>query len=231
MTSTFEPGLPQLRVTEDGTHTLYLEHLNETYHSDSGALTESLHVFIAEGLHKLPPQPSIKLLEVGFGTGLNAVLTALDATQRQQSIKYHTLEPYPIGVELAAALELGYVTQQEANKAVLLAMHTSKPGEAIRINNFFEFVREEKEIHVYEAPQGYYDIVYYDAFAPRKQPEMWTLEILEKCAKLLRPGGIFITYCANGQFKRNLKSLGFVIENPPGIKGRREITRGTLIHH
>lgn len=231
MTAIFEPGVPVLRKTEDGSHTLFLPHLNETYHSDSGALTESLHVFLAEGLQKLPTQPLVRVLEVGFGTGLNAILTALDAAERKQHIIYHTLEPYPIGKDLATSLELGFVTQNPSIRADLLSLHSHNKNESLQVNPFFSFTRIEEGIQTYVAPQAPYDILYYDAFAPRKQPEMWTVEVLEKCRSLLREGGIFITYCANGQFKRNLKALGFVLENPPGIKGRREITRGTLIHH
>jgi tRNA U34 5-methylaminomethyl-2-thiouridine-forming methyltransferase MnmC len=225
--STFKPQQPQLQLTEDGSHTLFLSDLNETYHSSAGALTESLHVFIDYGLHTLKHLPEISLLEVGFGTGLNAILSLERAEENKQMIHYFSLEPYPIDIDLASKLDLGYISKSTWLKELWLKMHQAEMNETIRLSPFFYFTKLPHTIQAFESANERFDLLYYDAFAPRKQPEMWEISTLQKCASLLKSKGVFITYCANGQFKRDMKSLGFTLFNPPGIKGRKEITQAT----
>lgn len=224
--SNFNPGKPVLQKTEDGSHTLFLEHLDETYHSSSGALTESIHVFINYGFACVVPQETIKVLEVGFGTGMNAILTYIESEKNKQKVNYQTLEPFPIPLELVEKIDMGFVSQSPTYASVLQQMHSQSANQKITLGNAFDFTRIDKTIQEFEGKKESIDVIYFDAFAPRKQPEMWEYEVLERCVSLLKKGGIFITYCANGQFKRNLKSLGIILSNPPGIKGRREITQG-----
>jgi tRNA U34 5-methylaminomethyl-2-thiouridine-forming methyltransferase MnmC len=215
---------PILQLTEDGSHTLCIETMNETYHSYAGALTESIHVFIQKGFEMMKSQKEVAILEVGFGTGLNAILTLEQAVKNNQIVTYHCLEPYPISLDLVLQLQFGYLTEDEKLKEYLNLLHTCTANKQETVSPFFHFTRIESTLQEAELSIEY-DIIYYDAFAPKKQPEMWDLDALQKCTKLLRKGGVFITYCANGQFKRNLRSLGFELYNPPGIKGRREITQ------
>lgn len=215
---------PVLQLTEDGSHTLCIESLNETYHSYAGALTESIHVFIQKGFEVMKSQKEVSILEVGFGTGLNALLTLEQAKKNNQIVTYQSLEPYPIPLDLVAQLQFGYLTEEDEMKVYLNKLHTCSANKQEAVSPFFNFTRIESTLQDAELDLVY-DVVYFDAFAPKKQPEMWEIETLQKCAQFLRKGGVFITYCANGQFKRNLRSLGFELYNPPGIKGRREITQ------
>jgi tRNA U34 5-methylaminomethyl-2-thiouridine-forming methyltransferase MnmC len=220
---------PTLLMTEDGTHTLFLSEMNETYHSHAGALTESIHVYIQNGYAYAKEVPQIRVLEVGLGTGLNAILTAEEAVKQGKQTCYHSLEPYPLSPDMISQLSLGYIhTDVELGKQ-WRQIHAGGHAQTQRINPFFECAVFNTTLQEFESPNGPYHVIYYDAFAPRKQPEMWMFEALEKCSQMLLQGGIFITYCANGQFKRNLKQLGFELSNPPGIKGRKEITRGIKI--
>lgn len=215
---------PILQLTEDGSHTLCIESMNETYHSYAGALTESIHVFIQNGFEMMKSQKQVSILEVGFGTGLNALLTLEYAMKNHQDVTYHTLEPFPLSLDLISQLQFGYLTQDDTMKGYLSQLHGCEANKEEAIVPSFHFTRIEKtlqEVTLFSV----FDVIYFDAFAPKKQPEMWDLDVLQKCTNLLRVGGVFITYCANGQFKRNLRSLGYELYNPPGIKGRREITQ------
>lgn len=215
---------PILQLTEDGSHTLCIESMNETYHSYAGALTESIHVFIHKGFEMMKSQKEVSILEVGFGTGLNALLTLEYAKKNYQVVTYHTLEPFPLTLDLISQLQFGYLTEDDTMKEYLRLLHGCEANIQESITPFFHFTRIEKTLQE-TTLSSVYDVIYFDAFAPKKQPEMWELSVLQKCTNLLRKGGVFITYCANGQFKRNLRSLGFELNNPPGIKGRREITQ------
>ena len=213
----------QLKITGDGSHTLYNEELDETYHSTHGALQESLHVFIKHGLH-FSEQKNIALniLEVGFGTGLNAYLTILHKFPSTQ-IKYVSLETNFLKEEILESLN--YTAQaDEKQKQIFRQIHQAP------INTLTEITNEVKLLKLYSSLQEFsssevFDLIYYDAFGPRVQPEMWTEEIMLKVFKLLKPGGFLVTYCSQGQFKRNLKAAGFLIEELPGPPGKRQMTR------
>ncbi|MCO6494790.1 MAG: tRNA (5-methylaminomethyl-2-thiouridine)(34)-methyltransferase MnmD [Bacteroidetes bacterium] len=223
--SNFNPEKPILQKTEDGSHTLYLQNLDETYHSSTGALTESIHVYINHGFRCIKQKEKIKILEVGFGTGMNAVLTYIEAQKKHQNVEYHSLEPFPIPQDLVFDLDMGFITQQQALKMILTQLHAQADNTELTLENLFSFTRLNKTIQEFEEKPSYYDLIYYDAFAPRKQPEMWEKAILQKCVNMLCKDGILITYCANGQFKRDLRSMGMLLSNPPGIGPRREITQ------
>lgn len=223
--SNFNPEQPILQKTEDGSHTLYLPTLDETYHSATGALTESNHVYINHGFNCINHGETIKILEVGFGTGMNAILTFEEAQKQQQKVVYESLEPFPISPSMIQDLDMGYISKQKDLLQILTNMHTQQADLSQAIGKNFMFTRWKTTIQEFNGMQSTYDLIYYDAFAPRKQPEMWDYAVLEKCVWLLKTGGIFITYCANGQFKRNMKALGMALFNPPGIGPRREITQ------
>ena len=216
----------ELRLTADGSPTLYVPELDETYHSMHGSVQEARHVFIENGLRFVATESKqVNILEVGFGTGLNALLTAQYATENAIRVNYVGLEAYP--VEEAIWKEINYHTDAEA-RSLYTKIMAHPFGETISIDLNFSLSKEAKLIQDWVA-NGTFDLIYYDAFGPRAQAEMWELPIFEKLYSLLNVGGALVTYCAQGQFKRHLKSLGMRVESLPGPPGKREMTRGTKI--
>lgn len=214
----------ELRQTADGSNTLYLLELDETYHSNHGAVQEALHVFIQHGLTFVAEdKKSISVFEMGFGTGLNALLTAQWAKKHQRKMEYIGIELHPISEEIWRQMD--YV--QEKSEVELYTKIMSGAWDYYQeINPYFHLRKIEKDVLQLER-QEQVDIVYYDAFGPRAQSEMWEIPVLAKMYELLKPGGVFVTYCAQGQVKRNLKSLGFELTELPGPPGKRVMTRAT----
>lgn len=216
----------QLVFTADGSPTLFVPEFNEHYHSKHGALNESQHVYIEHGLMELAKNTKeVSVLEVGFGTGLNALLT-YRALQKEPALKinYHALEPFPLPPAIIESLaESGFLAGEE-EEIFFRSIHRVKSGAKNNLGLDFLFVLEQKKLEAFETSQKF-DLIYFDAFAPRVQPELWGEEIFLKLFSLLNSEGILISYCAQGAFKRNLKSAGFRVEVLPGPKGKREITR------
>lgn len=213
-------------TTEDGSHSLFDEELNETYHSTRGARGESEHVFIKEGLEHWISEnrnDEIKVLEIGLGTGLNAFLTAQFAKKRNQRIHFTSLEPFPIEKDIYENLNF---YQSEDERGILLKIHSCEWGGGINLSKNFNFFKTQSKLEEF-ASDELFDIIYFDAFAPSKQPEVWSLENIQKCFDLLEKGGILTTYCAQGQFKRNLKEAGFEVETLQGAMGKKEMVRAT----
>ena len=211
-------------TTEDGSHSLFDEELNETYHSTRGARGESLHVFIKEGLEYWRAKNNtdqIRILEIGLGTGLNAFLTAEFCDQFNQDILFTSLEPFPVKKELYENLNF---YQSDEEKALLMKIHESSWETTEALSEDFMLFKTETRLEAFTDQEPYH-IIYFDAFAPSKQPEVWSLENLRKCYDLLEPGGILTTYCAQGQFKRNLVEVGFEIETLQGAMGKKEMVR------
>jgi tRNA U34 5-methylaminomethyl-2-thiouridine-forming methyltransferase MnmC len=214
-------------TTDDGSSSVYLPLLNETYHSFHGAIQESRHVFIRNGLEhwiKGNTGRAVHILEIGFGTGLNAILTLESVASHTTNVHYTTLEAFPLPAEILNGLN--YKSQfSSTNLSVLFdAMHHGPWEEPYKINNQFLLEKKECKLEDYW-PNKEIDVVYFDAFAPSKQPELWTLTMLEKTTAALSSGGIFVTYCAKGQLKRDLKSLGMTVETLPGPPGKKEMVR------
>ena len=214
----------EIRQTADGSNTLYLPDLDETYHSSHGAVQEAMHVFIEHGLTYVGKEKkSISVFEMGFGTGLNAMLTAQWAEKHQRKIAYIGIELHPVEEEIWRQMEF---VQVESEIALYAKIMSSEWGKSQEINPFFELKKIEqtvRDLHINEKV----DLIYFDAFGPKVQAEMWDLPVLKKMYDMLMPGGIFVTYCAQGQMRRNLKSLGFTLEELPGPPGKREMTRAT----
>ncbi|UZR95996.1 tRNA (5-methylaminomethyl-2-thiouridine)(34)-methyltransferase MnmD [Chondrinema litorale] len=214
--------------TGDGSHTLFNEALNETYHSTHGALTESKHVFIKEGLsyysEKKPDQKKISILEIGFGTGLNAMLTLQAAIEKDLEVFYYTLEPYPVETEVIE--KLNYKSLFELTYQPYYNQLHELPWEVEnKVVENFSIVKTTTGLENLSFSEQF-DLVYFDAFAPRKQPELWEVESLQNAITSLKTKGVLVTYCAMGVFKRNLKSLEMTVESIPGPPGKREMTRG-----
>ena len=216
----------ELRLTADGSPTLYVPELDETYHSMHGSVQEARHVFIENGLRFVATKSKqVNILEVGFGTGLNALLTALYAKENAIRVNYVGLEAFP--VEEAIWKEINYLTDAEA-RTLYTKIMAHPFGETISIDLNFSLFKEAKLIQDWVANETF-DLIYYDAFGPRAQAEMWELPIFEKLYSLLNVGGALVTCCAQGHFRRHLKVLGRRVESLPDPPGTREMTRGTKI--
>lgn len=225
-----------LETTHDGSHTLYVPELEEHYHSTHGAIQESLHVFIDAGLRHCN-NDHIHLLEIGFGTGLNALLTLLEAEKLHKKVVYHTLEHYPLNEDIA--MQLNYPKQIATQPTPITTMdavqltqlfriiHRSPWMEEQPITPSFSLIKEAFNITqpALFQPDRHYDLIYFDAFAPDKQPEMWEESIFRRLYSLCNPDAILTTYCAKGAVRRMLQSAGFTTERLPGPPGKREMLR------
>jgi len=216
-------------TTADGSHSLYHEELQETYHSFHGAYRESIHVFMIYGLDswlaRNPRRFPIRVFEVGFGTGLNAWLALVWAEQNQIPLLYHTIEPFPLPEEIYS--QLNYIDQNDGIwhfHKYFKALHEAPWNEGGPVSEYFNFKKDQTSLQ--DAQLYPSDVVFFDAFAPKKQPELWDISQLKKVVESMRPGGLFTTYSASGQLKRDLKSLDLEVENPPGPPGKKEMTRG-----
>lgn len=213
----------QFQQTADGSHTLYVPELDETYHSSHGALQEAMHVFIRHGLEFTQTEnlDGLKILEMGLGTGLNAWLTAVNA---KVPVEYTGIEAFPVEAEILA--ELNYASNSAVEEKELFQRISAAGWENFeQVSTSFFLRKLHSKLLDAHLLTNHFDLVYYDAFGPRAQQELWEMEPLKKVVGALRPGGVFVTYCAQGQFKRNLKSLGMSIESLPGPPGKREMTR------
>lgn len=216
-----------LVTTRDGSHTLYVPHLDEHYHSTYGAITESRHVFMDAGLLCRIEGPEVSVLEIGFGTGLNALLTCIIARDKQVKVTYHALEKFPVEMTLVEKLNYASMLPQVPDAESLFAgIHKASWNETAILHPFFYLHKMQDDLADFH-PEFEYDLVFFDAFAPEKQPEMWTQDIFNRLYKNLGPDGILTTYCVKGTVKRMLKTAGFRIEKLPGPPGKREMLRGT----
>ncbi len=218
----------EIITTKDGSKTIHLSDWQENYHSHHGAVQEALHVFIKSGLDKKAREnSSVSILEVGFGTGLNAILTYAHALKGDLHIRYEGVEAYP--VELDEINKLAYAKLKEVARysEVYHEMHSSEWEQRVSITPEFELLKRKVMLAEYTPEAGVFDLVYFDAFGPRVQPELWEASIFEMLYNAMRPGAILVTYCAKGQVRRDLIAVGFYVEKIPGPPGKREMLRAT----
>ncbi|SHI48545.1 tRNA U34 5-methylaminomethyl-2-thiouridine-forming methyltransferase MnmC [Arenibacter nanhaiticus] len=211
-------------TTGDGSKTIQIEDWNEQYHSVHGAVQEAYHVFIKNGL-SLYQNRELAILEIGFGTGLNAFITLLEGQKQGLQIRYQGVEGYPVSPE--EVTELNYVAQLKAQdfENELLLMHNSPWEEPCNITDNFTLLKQQKDFKdIGEA--NAFDLIYFDAFGARVQPELWTEEIFAKMFQALKPEGILVTYAAKGSVRRAMQAVGFIVERLPGPPGKREMLRG-----
>lgn len=212
--------------TKDNSKTLLIPDMNETYHSTNGAISESKHIYIKYGLKEfLNTKNTVEIFEMGFGTGLNAILTLDFSLKNNLQVNYTTIEKFPITSNEISDLDYTKALGLDYLKNNYNTLHQSKPNQHIVINEYFKFTKHYQDIKTTTLPNNTYDIIYFDAFAPQHQPDLWTIEILNKMYDCLNKNGFLITYCAQGQFKRNLKAVGFEVIPLPGPIGKREITK------
>jgi len=214
--------------TADGSKTIYNAEIGENYHSKNGALQESTHVFVNSGLRYFlddvkAPGADLSILEIGFGTGLNFLLSAEFCMERKLSLDYTGVEAYPLDSELIS--QTGYeqyvsadLWQQFIDKYNLLLISET------RLNEYCKLQIANCKLLEFRSNQQY-DIIYFDAFAASRQPEMWSETAITHTIQFLKPGGVFVTYAITGNLKRSLKALGCKIEKVPGAAGKREMLR------
>ncbi len=212
-------------LTEDGSSTIYVPALDEHYHSTHGAINESMHVYIDAGLKNCKKE-QINVLEIGFGTGLNAFLSLAVAVENSLQLNYFSIEKYPISDE--AVQTLNYPQQIFTDFSnYFKPIHGAEWNKKVQICPQFSLTKIETDLKSFDYDHlPMFDLVYFDAFAPSKQPEMWSEAIFAKIARQTAPGGIFVTYCAKGSVRRMLQSFGFQMERLPGPIGKKEILRG-----
>jgi tRNA U34 5-methylaminomethyl-2-thiouridine-forming methyltransferase MnmC len=217
-----------VKRTEDGSPTLYSEKFGASYHSIHGAVQESMHVYIEAGLNKaFESFEEVGILEVGIGSGLNALLTKYTAEKNQRHVHYTGIEPFPISINTALEfLSLNELELPFSNEE-FISFHTNLPDSPGQLGDYFHYQKVISPLENCGLPPSAFQLVYYDAFAPSSQPELWTEEIFEPIYTSLEDGGILVTYCAKGDVKRALKNVGFELETLAGPPGKREMIRCT----
>ena len=227
-----------LLKTGDGSYTLHIPEWDEQYHSKNGAIAEALHVFIKEGLHHWYSQNSsseISIMEIGFGTGLNSILTYLEAEKNSWKIHYTGIEAYPLTVDEAQSLNYASIlndlysdkvpSKLEVGK-IFSALHEGPWEEKITISSDFILTKQKKFFSEITDEQ-HFNLIYFDAFGIRVQPELWTEEIFQKMYNALKSNGVLVTYAANGNARRAMQAVGFTVERLSGPPGKKEMLRAT----
>ena len=211
--------------TKDGSTTIHIKYWDECYHSKHGAIQEAQHVFIKNGL-ALYQNQSVSILEIGFGTGLNAFITYLESKKLDLEINYVGVEAYPVSISELSAMN--YVSELNADdkNAIFNLFHESNWEEKVVIDPFFTITKRQQFFEeITDCEQ--YDLIYFDAFGYRVQPDLWSTSIFKKMHTALRPGGKLVTYAARGVVKRSMIEVGFTVEKLPGPPGKREMFRAT----
>lgn len=216
----------EILITEDGSSSLRRKDLQEGYHSTFGAIAESRHIFIEAGLRKVGTLEKINILEIGFGTGLNAILSLEFANKENQAIYYKTIEKYPLPKEITSELNYGKILRLEEEFETINSFDWNKDND---LNSYFTIQKIDKPAEEINYPKEFFNLIYFDAFAPQFEEKLWNKEVFENLFSSLKQGGILVTYCCKGDVKRMLKSSGFEIEKLPGPKGKREILRANKI--
>lgn len=218
----------QIIRTADGSDSLISGLINESYHSTHGAIQESMHIFINAGFRFLTGKDSVSVLEIGFGTGLNTLLTIAEAVRRKVKVNYVTIEKFPVSV--AQAIKLNYPEMLGIENAGVFFqnIHGCDWNTKHKFNDCFVFEKDMVDFLNYQ-PAEMFDLVYFDAFSPEKQPEMWEEKQLLKVYNACNSGAVLTTYCAKGEVRRRLQSVGFVVERIPGPPGKREMLRAVKV--
>lgn len=201
--------------------------MNEHYHSVNGAIAESMHVFIQNGLQAVEESDSVNIFEIGFGTGLNSILTAIEAAKMNMKVSYYTIEKYPLKTDIVMLLNYG--NHPLINSTALSEMiHKAAWNKIQAITQWFNINKIEADLTEFDIsllPD--INLVFFDAFGPDKQPEMWKTDIFNKLYEIMADRGILVTYSAKGEIRRILTKTGFYVEKLPGPPGKREMLRGT----
>lgn len=218
----------QLHTTSDGSFTIWNDQLKQTYHSRHGALQESRHVFINAGFHEIlrqyqaDPLKKLQIFEMGFGTGLNAWLTASLAIEKKVKIDYEAIETIPLGETIWQ--QLNYPTIANSSRDLFNELHKVEWNQKTSINNYFTLKKITGQLQQHRFDK-HFDLIYYDAFSPESQPELWTIEIFLSLFEAMNTNGILTTYSSKGSVRRNMQAAGFFVEKLQGPPGKREMLR------
>ena len=222
----------EIILTADGSHTVQVNEMNVTYHSHHGAVQESRHVFVEAGfLHKaeqLPKEEPMRIFEMGFGTGLNALLTLVEAEKLERQVRYTAIENFPLSEAEASALN--YAELVPASKELFKKLHGAEWNVDVILSEYFTVKKIKADLLSQPFDESFH-LIYYDAFAPAAQPELWTEEIFRKLFQMLLPGEILVTYCSKGDVRRAMMAACFLVQKIPGPKGKREMVRATRPPH
>lgn len=214
-----------IQVTADGSTTIHIPDWNENYHSKHGAIQEAQHVFIKNGLHVFG-EGSISILEIGFGTGLNAFITWLETKKCACDIDYVGVEAFPINAEEVQAMNYPQQLQAVCDSDVFLQMHNLAWEKTHLLSENFKLTKRKQLIEEIR-DHAAFNLIYFDAFGYRVQPELWTEDVFLRMYRALKPGGILVTYAARGIVKRNMLAAGFSVEKLEGPPGKREMFRAS----
>jgi tRNA U34 5-methylaminomethyl-2-thiouridine-forming methyltransferase MnmC len=213
-----------IQITEDGSHTIKIPEMGITYHSKHGAIAESMHVYIEAGLNYLLQQQkfsNLHILEMGFGTGLNALLSLQWAIAKSISINYTAIESDPLKQAEYTELNYGDFLQMSHE---LQALHEAEWNLSVRIHELFSLEKQHVDLRDFESDQKF-NCIFFDAFSPVEQPELWTTKIFQKIYHLLVPGAILVTYCSKSAVRSAMQEAGFVVTKITGPRGKREMVR------
>jgi tRNA U34 5-methylaminomethyl-2-thiouridine-forming methyltransferase MnmC len=221
------PYDPKITTTSDGSHSLYVAGLDEHYHSHHGALQEAAHVFIGSGLdfYRSRNSAPCRIFEVGFGTGLNALLSAIYASVNAFRVSYTAIELYPIDEDLANSLNYAAQTGSAIAAEIFKSLHRAPWSERVEITPLFDLYKVQADMLTYGGLDSSYDLIFFDAFGYRAQSELWSDAVFERCFRMLRPGGYLTTYASKGVVRRSMQAAGFLVEKLPGPPGKREMVR------
>lgn len=219
-------------TTKDGSTTIHLEEWNEQYHSTHGAIQEAAHVFINTGLHHVkntfnPAQ--IHILEMGFGTGLNAFMTFLKAQKHNFAINYVGVEAYPVASAELSQLNYTCELQAENHSETFHNMHSCDWEQETTLSKNFQLTKRQQLFEQIDDNEKF-NLIYFDAFGARVQPKLWTATIFQKMYNALQNNGVLVTYAAKGSVRRAMQEVGFKVERLPGPPGKREMLRATKIN-
>jgi tRNA U34 5-methylaminomethyl-2-thiouridine-forming methyltransferase MnmC len=207
--------------TKDGSHTLYSAEFDEIYHSRHGALTESEHIFIRSGLDACTGKVT-NIFEVGFGTGLNALLSWVYAESRDIQINYHSIELYPVSPNIISQINYPDII---GHRDKFQKLHDAQWNEMTELSPHFSLHKINASILDLQFPSSSINVIYFDAFSPEKQPELWTVDVFAKMYDMLVPGGILVTYCSKSYVRKNMQKAGLEITKLPGPPGKRDMVR------
>lgn len=214
-----------LQITNDGSHTLQLQDSEITYHSRFGAIQESEHVYLTAGLQPfIFTTSTIRIFEMGFGTGLLAFLSYLEAKENNVKIEYETVEAFPLSKEEYAPLNYAKALGKREMAESFQLLHKVPWNKMVRIGEWFTLTKHHKPVEQFETDKKFH-VIFYDAFMPAAQPELWTTERFAQMFDMLLPNGVLATYCSKGEVRRNLEAVGFLVEKLQGPKGKREMLR------
>ena len=217
----------KLLMTRDGSYTIEQASMGVTFHSKHGAVQESMHVFIREGLQFILSKKecsSLSIFEMGFGTGLNALLTYFEAKTKNSSVHYTSVDLFPLPQHLIS--ELGYDVGATDSMEVFKKLHAASWNIETAISPFFTLMKMQQDLLTFESARAF-DLIFFDAFGPVSQPELWSAEVFQKMHSILHPDGVFVTYSSKGDVRRALQASGFLVEKLPGPPGKREMVRAT----